>query len=311
MAFVERSEDVRRYWKYLNSLERERLIHAQALGIADDDGSRRAQPRVQREVTVMHPFKLYQLPNCLRATPGATDWRKFRVRARQVLGVNASGTDGADDDPDGEMFPDVTDILVPAATASYWFWLEIVDGAWALVHGATPATKGTVDGTESEDYAWVSFPVPDGENIPIGFVDTDTKAATSVALVRQLLRHDVVSVGGGNGAVTRFEIASVSGDYVTAVGGQKIAKPPELWFSEATYVEGGKTISYSNWDLPNQTRVADDGTNQVIEVVVRPYRAGNHIWATQANASGVFVNDVELTYVDLNRAGRHWAKKYA
>lgn len=135
----------------------------------------------------LHPFKIYQLPYWLRATPGASDWRKFRIRAGWCLGANATGTDGHDTDPDAAEIAeaDMADITVPDETAAFWFWIADADTAPVVKSEAT-ATKPT---------EWTAT------LIPIGFVDTDTYSAENRAVIRQLLRTDVISTGGGAQAV--------------------------------------------------------------------------------------------------------------
>ena len=128
-----------------------------------------------------HPFQIYVFPATERASPGSTDWRKFRVRGGYVIGkgtepVEVSGTDGAklDDDPIAEG--DVTDITVDAEVERYWFWLDIDEGSDTVLldHGETPPTNWTL------------------LLIPIGWVDTNTKVADSEAIIRQFLRADAI-----------------------------------------------------------------------------------------------------------------------
>ena len=153
----------------------------------------------------LHPFKIYQLPAVLRAAPNATtDWLKFRVRAGRVLGDDATGTDANDVNPDDETYPDVDDITVPSGVEEYWFWLDgtVVKHGYDDGAGGDPVSQG-----------WTSFPDPDATHIPIGFVDTDTLSGSYTAIIRQLLRTDVVTVGGGGGTAKEFLVASSDNDH--------------------------------------------------------------------------------------------------
>ena len=165
----------------------------------------------------MFPFKLYRFQGPLDPSAASgTVWRMFRVRAGQVLESAATGTDGDDDplpnaDPDELYYPiTAPEVLVPAATAKFWFWLEVGAGppTTAVVrYGPDPTadsyTPGGGDPTAAwtSEAAWTGAPVPDASHIPIGWVDTNTHAADLRAVVRQLLRADVVSVGGGSDTV--------------------------------------------------------------------------------------------------------------
>lgn len=171
--------------------------------------------QIARRLDTLHPFKIYQLPDVLRVTPNpATDWLKFLIRAGNVLGTNATGTDAQDTDPDAEIYPPTaTDITVPAKTAKYWFWLEIDTGA-------TPVTAIVRHGTDPTDDSYAipwdtdpDNPVPDANHITIGCIDTLTHAADCTPIVRQLLREDIVSVGSS--APTRMVVKEVHGAYLT------------------------------------------------------------------------------------------------
>jgi hypothetical protein len=128
----------------------------------------------------------------LRASVSADDWRKFRVRAGRVFENEATGTDGADENPDAETYPTMTDIEVPDLALEYWFWLEVSDAGAVVRHAEDPTVSDPVDNPNP----WTTFPTLDGEHIPIGFVDTDTYSTEKRAVVRQLLRTDVISAGG-------------------------------------------------------------------------------------------------------------------
>ena len=163
---------------------------------------------ISRKLIELHPFRIYTLPDVLRAEPDPeTDWRKFIVRAGRVMETDAEGTDGYDDDPDSEFIPDTAEeyaeITVPEGEEEYWFWLEIDTSATpttAVVrYGPTP-TASTGPGTSSwtSTNPWTSAPVPDSDHIPIGKVDTSIESDTHTAVIRQYLRADIVTVGGGD-----------------------------------------------------------------------------------------------------------------
>jgi hypothetical protein len=203
MEFLRPGEDSRKNWRAINALEDSRRRHAVLLGVTEDDYGRvRLTPRG----AVMHPFKIYQMPLSLRTSVDANTWRKFRVRAGRVLESDATGTDG-ESWPDGQLFPSAgQEVTVPATTAQFWFWLEIGSSGGtttAVVRWHSDPTATSYDGgedTTAADWtstnAWTGFPVIDAEHVPIGWVDTNTKASEKVALVRQLLRADLI---GGTG----------------------------------------------------------------------------------------------------------------
>lgn len=156
----------------------------------------------------LHPFKIYQPPwELVDGVDWSTFWRTFRIRAGRVMESDATGTDAATDsvpngDPDALYYPSGTvDIRVPAATAIFWFWLEIsVDGGGntsAVVrYGIDPTadhyTPGGGDPTPgwTSTNPWAAVPISDDAHVPIGTVDTNTHANELRAAVRQLLRSD-------------------------------------------------------------------------------------------------------------------------
>ena len=142
-----------------------------------------------------HPFQIYQYPAERRdGTDDGTWWRRVLIRAGWVLGTAATGTDDADDNPYGEAPGDPTnEITVPENVACFWIWLERgTDGDGNAVvtvrSGSDPSTVG--------DDPWASYPTPDANHIPIGYVNT-TNTTDKLATWRQLLNQDVVLVGGG------------------------------------------------------------------------------------------------------------------
>jgi len=307
MGWVDKTEDVRRYWQYLNSLDASRRQHAQLLGIADEGVGNLSAPRPRDIIENLHPFRLYQLPWSLRTTPSSTDWLKFRVRAGQVLGVDATGTDAAPN-PDVEVFPDVADITVPANTSEYWFWLTITEGVAAVTHGASPESAG-----------WDNFPEPDSEHIPIGIVDTATYLIDCMPLVRQLLRSDVVSVGSGDGSTStgRGTLVTMAGDYlvVRPPGGLtdgsqdiKVAKPYKLRWSVTGATIDGVSLTYGSWDITTQRRTATaPGPVTERQVITPRYLGGDPIHYVRTT-TGVTDAAGDLMRLDLNVDARAWAK---
>ena len=202
---------VRNNWVAINQLASG--LAGQASAVAGLRSQLAALQLTTRRLVDFHPFKLYTLPDVLRSVEDPTnDWRKFIVRAGRVMDLDATGTDAdadgmSDWDPDGEYIPaTVPEILVPVGLTTFWFWLEIGEEAVVVRYGPTPtatsytpnpATDPTPSWTTPTESAWTSAPLPDANHIPIGWVDTATFGAGHEALVRQLLRADVVQVGGG------------------------------------------------------------------------------------------------------------------
>lgn len=191
---IQAGADSRKNWIRINEIDAQ--VASIEVGLRSPTGKPDFRDQAVREQ--MHPFKLYRLPWRLRKNHSEEDWRKFRVRVGRVItnsveggSIVNEGTDGADN-PDILSYPDVDDILVPADTLEYWFWIEVdpVTGhAIAVRHAADPAAIGA---------GWESFPNTDGLHFPIGFVDTSTRATDRVPIVRQLIRTDLVFAGSGD-----------------------------------------------------------------------------------------------------------------
>lgn len=214
----------------------------------------------------LHPFALYRLPIRLRASPDpTTDWRKFRVRAGRCFGVLVTGT-GMDDvtNPDSEEYGAATDIEIPSGQAKHFFWVQYDAGAntAALHHGIDPSAGGWTD-WDDEDHLPAS-----STHFLIGWVDTSTDAATKVAHVRQLIRADIFS-GGGGGAISyrgehswatsyaiddivRISAGPDAGTYicvaaVTAPGGQP-ATSDDIWpYNGVKWHLLGRLSDQSHW----------------------------------------------------------------
>ena len=229
MTPLEKGAPVARNWHTINALGQE----VSALRARLPGGG------TGRDARGLHPFQIYTMPAYARDTPSASpadDWRRFRVRAGMVLGTDAEGTDGADW-PESSAFPVVPflsdEVTVASGVAQHWFWLHKDGEVWTVENAANPATSGI----------WDAYPTPDAENIPIGWVNTDEYEATKQAIIRQLLRADVVTVGGTAGmhfhgeweADTAYDIGSVVvltsgtniGTYVATAAVATTDGPPE------------------------------------------------------------------------------------
>lgn len=161
----------------------------------------------------MHPFRIYSYPSGWRASPNiAADWLKFRVHGGRYMGTIVAGTDGYDVDPSGTGYPsktvdsdtipdeaDVTDISVPSGlSVPFWFWIDSSSGP-AIKYGYTSSPAGAGAGGDPILQGWSSFPNADASHTPIGYVDTVTQAADHFAIIRQIVRTDIIA-GGGTGA---------------------------------------------------------------------------------------------------------------
>lgn len=318
--YLRSGEDVRRDWVRINEV--------------DADGRRLAQElaAVRAEVAdlrrrlagldVMHPFKLYRVPDRMRGAVDADGWRKFRVRAGVLLmddanGIVPTGCDVSESDPDNPVAVEGTEITCPADADQYWVWIELsqATGSWsaALKHSATPADDG-----------WTTYPLLDENKVvPIGWLDAVTKAASKVCVVRQLLRSDWSPGGAG---VSRFKLKSVQGDYVTArtwdgtTEGSTdvyIAKPWRLRESYTTIApaigEPGYLYTYgAGINLLNRKRTKTSNPGGVAE-----YQLVTPIWlvdevitavscTTGVETEGATPEPVTLLLVSDSRA---WAKQ--
>jgi hypothetical protein len=154
------------------------------------------------------PFKIYSIPSYLYTYPDTLNerWRTFKVREGCVLtsivstGSRVFGTDGIkfSDNVQYAIPPESGSIVVPISSSQYWIWIEQltaslpITGTYVLRHGADPSIAGTYNPNP-----WVSFPIATGSYIPIGFIDTQSSGSVGRAYVRQFLRNDVLSSGGG------------------------------------------------------------------------------------------------------------------
>jgi hypothetical protein len=271
---------------------------------------------------LFHPFKLYQLPPMYRDGTSADDWLKFRVRAGRVLGTDAAGTDGQDADPDAEVYvPGAADITLPSGAAKFWFWLEFgAGGSGAIVRYGTDPTAASYSTAWMSINPWTVAPVPDSQHVPIGWVDTSTDTGNHNAIVRQLLREDVVTVGGGSGYTEGvFRFKSMEAEYLvcrattdgSTDGGTDIyvAKPYKLRWSAPNVTIDGQAVTYANYDLTSQKREATCQSVMAKEAITPRYVLNDLVWANQPGITLVTVSGTGLIWMDLNRDGRAWAKK--
>jgi hypothetical protein len=269
-----------------------------------------ARKYTQDAQTLLHPFKIYQLPGVLRGTPNyAADWLKFRVRAGRVYingaPANVAGTDAADTDPDAENYPNVSDISVPSNTASYKIWIEI--------SGANASINSGANG-------WSGYPNTSATIIPVGIIDTQSSSGSATAVVRQILRADVLTPAGGNGtAVGMFIVKGIFQDYCNChtwdgvtEGNVNVyvAKPFLLRGSINSENIDGSNISYSNYAANTYvTRVATSGGNSETQVIVPRLQVGSKVLAASITTD-VNVSNVAVTWIDVNVDGRAWARKF-
>jgi len=201
---INKQDDPRKDWQKFNALaaQVERISDAVGLGRETLSSLRNT---VGSLLTGMHPFKIYQVPPHLRSSVTADDWRKVRVRAGTYGHLDvATGTDDVEWPDQGE-FPDIADITVPQDEPRYYFWVEHNAGTVQVKHGTDPAANG-----------WTEFPVQDADHIPIGYVDTQTRAADKEIIVRQILRTDILNPSPGAALLlTKMKIMSVGATALT------------------------------------------------------------------------------------------------
>jgi hypothetical protein len=127
-----------------------------------------------------------------------------------------------------------------------------------------------------------------------------------------------LDVPGSGGPISTWRFKEMSTDYIicrswdgTTEGSTdvKIAKAPELRFSITSEVIDGDTVNYDGYDLDAQTRNASDGTTTETQVIVPRYLPDvTIIFACRANSLGKDDDDNPIGLLDLNVAGRAWAK---
>lgn len=126
--------------------------------------------------------------------------------------------------------------------------------------------------------------------------------------------------GGGGISLSTYRFKSMGTNHIvcrtwngTTEGSSdvKIAKPPEMWFSVTSETLRGETISYSSYDLVNQTRLASKpGLVFETQLITRKYEVNDIIWACAARTF-VTVGSEVLSLIDLNRGARAWMARPA
>ena len=237
-----------------------------------------------------YPFKIYSFPSGWRANANiSSDWLKFRVHAGRYQGVLVSNTDAHDNDPNGATYPqfpdddaplaesDCTDIVLAANTAQTWFWVDVSNAAAPTVrHSAHPPNNG-----------WSNFPNVDSTHVPIGWVDTQFDQANSNPVIRQLVRTDISSAGGGGsssgmnyqgtynssatyhiGDVVRKQSGGSLGVWVCVINNPGGSNAP-------TWPEPATTGGTNYWELlslgPVTTAVCSNGSKSVDLNATTPY----------------------------------------
>lgn len=186
-----------------------------------------------------HPFKLYPLNKDFRPDIENSVWRTFNVRGGAVLTKYVDsrsivkGTDGITY-TDYNLFPSnfmTGSVTVPLNTPNYWFWIHVLTGSLSasvmtdeqyIVHyGSNPSTDYTssLSYLGSQSYAWSNYPSSSTENIPIGYVDTQSSGAISRAYVRQYLRTDVLATGATSGSFIPVNVCVNGVDTILYVNG--------------------------------------------------------------------------------------------
>lgn len=238
MSFVTRSklyppmrgQSVSRLWQRTGPAVERTEDHADK--IADLQRQVRILQRALGNViSVLHPFKIYQLPSHFRQRQDpaglnysdSTDWLKFRVRsgavtilsldntaptAQPMALINVAGTDGCVN-PDVETYLDnplAQDIMIPAGTAAFYFWVTLALDAGTGLAGATLHYGTSPDQAAPDADDWTSFPQPDATHQMIGYADTLTFQASRQTLIRQIARADLmffetqpITICDGNG----------------------------------------------------------------------------------------------------------------
>lgn len=271
------------------------------------------------------PFKIYTFPSVWRAAPNpATDWLKFRVHAGRYQGVIVAGTDTHDEDPTAAGytgdFPaldfalgenDVVDLILPAGTQQYWFWIDATNAAAPVLKSG--AVAQAINGNQGDPKAlgWTSFPTPDAQHIPIGWVDTLTGQADKNPFVRQYVSTDLFQGGGGGSLQILYYLSSLGDFWICSQNpngtGQQfqVQKPSELRNSIVGETIYGQSFAYSyphnnaNDPLFGIYRIStrqSDGFVEYQGVDPQPQR-GYEIKA-QAGSDG--------TLKDVSSAGRAW-----
>lgn len=275
-----------------------------------------------------YPLKIYSFPSCWRANANiSADWLKFRVHAGRYQGIKVLNTDVHDTNHGDTNYPsfpdddipidegDVADIAIPVNTQQYWFWIDVSSPNTPTLKSGFSGQSVSGNIGDPSGLGWATFPVPDSNHIPLGWVDTKFDAANHHAVTRQLVRSDVSATGGGGAVVREFNYLKSFGDYVIGVDFANgnthvaIAKQYKLRNSIPNTWIYGTLWSYTypknpaNWDTVNSYsspniyafmyRTASSGNISQNEGIVpqfipadpntSPVQVADKIWAIQTS----------------------------
>lgn len=89
----------------------------------------------------------------------------------------------------------------------------------------------------------------------------------------------------------------------------KIAKIPDLWFSNSSEAIDGTTYNYTSYSTGAQTRVSTPtGGTAEVQVIVPRYLPDDSIIFAVSAQTFVTVDSIPIGLLDLNLAGRAWSK---
>jgi hypothetical protein len=224
----------------------------------------------------------------------------------------------------GTLITGVTDIIVPANTAAYYFWIDIATNA--ICYGATPTSP-------DHGAAYSGFPTVNSNSVLIGWVDTNTLASQARALIRQVQTTDVLAAGGGSSGPTVFTVNLVStvpdlypGYFIaqnTSSGGAltRIAMPYKLHQSITAEKIYGTTFNYTYTSAYQRTTTSGGYTQY--DRITPPYAqnttgspVGDKILADNVGYAVTGIVSIadtisgtpgaQITWQDRNNDGRAW-----
>lgn len=126
-----------------------------------------------------------------------------------------------------------------------------------------------------------------------------------------------LKAGEGGSTTKMFRLKSVAADHLvcrefdgTTEGSTDVlvAKVQELRNSILSDNFDGNIVTYSYHPSTVQ-RTAIWSGNSAIQIVAPPWVVNRLIWAISCDHTGVFVNNVELKYLELNQ-GRGWIRVF-
>lgn len=191
---IKRGSDSRGNWPTINAgLGELRQVCAEQNRLRDAVENLRRGDR--RRPADNFPFRLYTIPNSQRILEDPEWWRKFTVQHGFVNNAKTATTD----DADGEWGTDQTmEIEAPLNTKWYYVWVE------SSLSGGN-VTANTI---QTGDKGWPGFPGQTTESgkaeTLIARIDTQTRLAEKVAIVRQFVFQDITLGGTGNGGQARW-----------------------------------------------------------------------------------------------------------